>query len=180
LLAAFCGKYELVDDLVDELAKQTGLCRPNRHKFYDLMDAQYYIAGEAAKYSGFEGVVLKDVDGMRLKVKSDKYIALHRLFNNGNLLHDKNIIPLIIDGEVDEVATYFPLVRERADELKARIDVYMKEVDNYWFCFKDIESKKKFALAVDKCKWKSLLFLAYTKGGEPRDYLTTEFVIKFL
>ncbi len=180
LLAAFQGTVELHDDIVDELAKETGLNRPARHIFYDLMDAQYYIAGEARKYSGFEGVVLKDVDGMRLKVKSDKYVALHRLFDNGNVLLDKNVIPLIIDGEVDEVAAYFPLLRERADELQARINIHMDEVNRYWHCFHDIESRKKFAQAVDKCKWKYLLFAAYNKGGKPADYLTADFVIKFL
>ena len=180
MLAVFNGVQELHDEIVDEIARELGFDRPNAHIFNGIMDAQAYIADQARLAETFEGVVLKDVDGMRLKVKSDKYIALHRMFSNGNILLDKNIIPLILDGELDEAAAYFPMLNERAAILKEKINKLMGEVDNYWFVYHDIDSKKKFALAIKDCKWKPLLFLAYEKGGKPRDYLTADFVEKNL
>ena len=180
LLTAFTGKNELSDDCVDFLAKDLSLLRPARHTFYDLKEVEKYIQDKCKEYVAFEGVVLKDNGGMRLKIKSSNYIALHRLNNNGNIYLDKHIIPLIMAGEIEEVAVYFPLVKEKAAEIQARIDVRMKEVDDYWYCFHDVDSRKKFAESVFGCRWKSLLFTAYTKGGHPRDYLTADFIERSL
>lgn len=117
---------------------------------------------------------------MRLKVKSDKYIALHRLFDNGNILLDKNIVSLIIEGEIDEVCAYFPVIKKRATLLDELIKERKKQLDDYWYVYNDEKSKKKFVECVKDCHWRSLLYMAYDYGGHPFDYITTEFVVRNL
>lgn len=180
LLTIFDGKKELADEEVDNIANTVGFLRPYCTRFDSVEEIRQYIKQQAAQNETFEGVVLKDVNGMRLKVKSEKYVALHKMFSNGNILLDKNIIPLILEGELDEAAVYFPILKERAEILKTQIKLRMDEVDNYWFTFHDVDSKKKFALSVKECKWSALLFMAYDKGGIPTDYLTADFIIKNL
>lgn len=180
LLTIFEGKRELADEEVDSIANTVGFLRPHCSTFDSVEEIRQHIKFEAGKDETFEGVVLKDVNGMRLKVKSDKYVALHKMFSNGNILLDKNIIPLILDGELDEAALYFPILKERAEVLKAQIQLRLNEVDNYWHVFHDVDSKKKFALSIKDCKWSALLFMAYDRGGTPIDYLTADFVIKNL
>jgi hypothetical protein len=84
---------------------------------------------EKMKLSGdlltFEGFVIQDNNGMRLKLKSLKYVELHHMAGNGNLYLTKNLLPFILDNETDEVLTYFPSAKER-------IDVVQGEVDRIW------------------------------------------------
>jgi hypothetical protein len=169
---------ELDDDVVDEIARELEIARPTQHNFYSLEDAQSYIREQASKDKTFEGVVLKDKVGMRLKVKSPQYLALSRMFSNGNLFLEKNLVPLVMDGEVSEVAVYFPEVVEKAAQVKAKIDEAWQEVDNLWFRHHDEKSKKGFALAVKDSPFCGVLFAAYDNSGHPKDYWTADFVLK--
>lgn len=180
LLTIFNGLDELSDDEIDTIGRELGLKRPARHTFYSMAEVKNYISKEASHDKTFEGVVLKDVNGLRLKVKSEAYVALHRLFDNGNVILDKNIVPLILDGEIEEVLSYFPHIKERVTSLKSKIEEYKREVDDHWYVYSDEKSRKKFAQAVKDCRWNSLLFLAYERGGHPFNYLTSDFVVKFL
>lgn len=85
-----------------------------------------------------------------------------------------------MDGEVDEILVYFPDAAPKIALIRGKIAEFMREVDNYWFAFHDEPSKKKFALYVKDIKGAPLLFMARKLGGLPRDYLTTEFILKFI
>jgi len=115
----------------------------------------------------FEGYVLRDRNNLRIKCKSSSYLSLHRLSNNGNIAHVKNILPLIMNGELDEVLTYFPEMKTRIDAVKTAVEQIKEEVNNYWFCFWDEKNQKKFALAVKDCKLSCYLFSARKNGTTP-------------
>lgn len=178
LLSGFERSTELDDEVVDGIAKDLKIARPQQHLFYSLSDAQSYIEEQAKLDKTFEGVVLKDDSGLRLKVKSPQYLALSRMFCNGNLFLEKNLVPLVMDGEVDEVAVYFPEVMQKAEVVKKKIEEAWQEVDNLWFCYHDEKSKKKFALAVKDSPFCGVLFAAYDSGGHPKDYWTADFILK--
>lgn len=55
----------------------------------------------------FEGVVLRDKNNNRLKVKTLEWIKAHKLHNNG-VLTAKKIIEMSLNDEISEYLTYFP------------------------------------------------------------------------
>jgi T4 RnlA family RNA ligase len=130
----------------------------------------------------FEGYVLRDRDNNRIKVKSSTYLSLHRLFNNGNIAHVKNLLPIILKGEIDEIITYFPEMKQRIDDVKTFIDECKTELENYWFCFHDEKNQKKFALAIKDCKLSSYLFTARKLETDPVDemYKNPSVLLKLL
>lgn len=180
LIGLYSGETEVVPAVREAEERLLGFPTLKTHSFKDIMDVQAYVADEARKDSTFEGVVLRDVNGLRLKVKSEKYVALARQFNNGNVYLTKNLVPLILDGEVDEVLTYFPDAKPKIENLQAEINKLREEADNLWFCYQDEPSQKKFALAVKDSRVAALLFKARKSGGHPWNYVSSEFLLKIL
>ncbi len=181
LLSAFNKESEVRRYLVDDFAKRKNLNRPEVHTFNSLDEVMKHIAKIAEHDPTFEGLVLQDVNGMRMKCKSDKYCALHRLHNNGKA-HPKNIIPLILDGEIEEVLVYFKELEPVIRQYEAKLNTLKKDVDNIWYCWWDTKKDKDFALEALKSPLSSLLFRARKNGGHPFDYLkdSKELIIKVL
>lgn len=173
LLTGFTGEYELEQLIIDEIASVTRLPRPAKHTLYSVSDIQKHIESQHQTY---EGVVVRDELGNRLKIKSATYLALHRLSNNKNVVHPKNLIPLILRGELDEVVSYFPYVKGPAMNLVEKIRDAEKEINDLWAAHKDLETRKDFALAVKHSKWSPALFKSYTDKSQP--ILTEDLLLK--
>jgi hypothetical protein len=105
----------------------------------------------------FEGCVVKN-GKIRIKIKNSKYVAMHRLKGNGNLTLDKYAIPIILDGEVDEVLCIYPEYEQVLRNCEEKVNSAIKEVESLWEEVKNVENQKEFALIVIKCKWNSVLF----------------------
>lgn len=168
LLATFDGQSECDIDV--------DIQRPRSFTFGSKNAIDEFLAQQ---HPTFEGLVFKDINGMRLKMKTESYVALHRLHNNGNYLLPKNVLPLIWNKEVDEVACYFPKITEVAARINDQVQVKLDELDTIWDAVKDC-SKKEIATSGLNFDWISLIFTAKTKGGHPRDYITLEFLEKWL
>ncbi len=128
-----------------------------------------------------EGFVIRDCNNVRSKVKHDKYLVAHRLSNNGNIASPKNLVPLIMTNETDELLSFkcFQYVKPEIEKYQAKIDAAWKEIDNCWFVHCDEENQKKFALAIMKdTKYTAPLFNAKKTGKSPREFFTTEYVLK--
>lgn len=111
-----------------------------------------------------EGVVAWDKkSGLRVKVKSDHYVAVHRL--RGELVpSQKNIMELVVTNETDEYLTYFPEEKGRFEPIAdawdhLQVAVGLNEAE-YFF----IEDQKEFALKIKNRIWKSVLFTARKSG----------------
>lgn len=187
LLTAFQGEQELTDKAVDDLAEEIGVARPKKVVCKDIMDVQKYIQEVAEHDVTFEGVVIRDCHNHRFKVKSEKYLILHRLANNGNLLSNMsyaraNLIPLILQGEESEITCYYPELIPLVDDIKSKIKTLTTEMENIWFCFHDTKKQKDFAKEALKSPLSSLLFKARKDGGKPSDYLpeSSQLLIKIL
>lgn len=115
----------------------------------------------------FEGYVLRDRNNLRIKAKSSTYLALHRLNNNGNIAHVKNILPLIMKGELDEVLSYFPELTDRIRMVESQVQHWKEDLDKWWFVHHDERSQKKFALAVKDHPLSFYLFQARKLGTDP-------------
>jgi hypothetical protein len=129
----------------------------------------------------FEGFVLRDSSNNRVKIKSESYLNLHRLSNNGNVAHPKNLIPLIMDSEINEILAYFPYLKTEINKWEKIIKSEWQNIDNLWYCYSDEISDKKFAKAIiGKTKFSDILFKSRKLNKEPKDFWNSEIIIKML
>jgi len=107
----------------------------------------------------FEGLVVRDKSGMRLKVKSATYLSLHRMADNGNISREKSLVPWVLAGETDELLVYFPQLKEKIEIVKEKMNNALNELIALWEENKNIDSQKEFAQAIiKKTKFASILF----------------------
>lgn len=110
-----------------------------------------------------EGVVCHDkVSGLRLKVKSETYVAVHKL--RGECLPTpKRIMGLVVTNETDEYLTYFPEEKSRFTPYMESFKTFRDEVVTVYNKVKSIESQKDFAVTVADYTYKPILFQARKK-----------------
>lgn len=152
LLSIFPGEYEYHEDedVIDSFARTYSIERPARFDVRSLSDVAK-IVEENGSDPTWEGVVLRDVSGLRVKLKSSRYVALHHMRGEGdNLWNPKHIVPFVLRDEVDEVLRYFPEVGELVERITAVINDLSTELDYAWVNAHGIEDQKEFALQITK------------------------------
>lgn len=164
LLAAFHGETEIpIEHLMD---LPSGLSPVRRFAFSGIEDIQAHIAEAADKDGTYEGVVIRDRNLMRWKVKSPKYLSLHRLKNNGNLFAPKNLLPFVLRNDQDELLSYFPEAREGVDKVR---DVLLEEYEALEAAYAagyGVREQKQFAQAIlPKTKVPAILFNLRKRHG---------------
>lgn len=180
LLGMFRGDWELPQLWIEDLKRQ-GIFRhfPVRHNFKSRAEVELYLADLTDRKVSEEGVVLKDKNGLRKKYKSEWYIQLHRLSGNGNIANLKNIVPLILQGETDEVLSYFPYLKPRVLEITSEIESLISDLVIIWKQCKDITDQKDFAIMITKTlstPFSSVLFkLKRDDKIQSKEALITEF-----
>jgi hypothetical protein len=171
LLTAFHNATgtEPSEALLDRWAQLLQVERPRRFSFVSLDDIRCYLE-EVEKDPTFEGVVVRDRYGERLKVKSSRYVALHHLHDNGNLFLTKRLLPLILQNEVAEVALCFPEVVEKSFDVVEKLYGPYGRMLAVWEIARGLPTQKEFALFVTKhTKLAAVLFEARKQGREPAD-----------
>lgn len=166
---------EVEREIVDDVASELGVSRPKNHFFRDVEHVQAHLDEVSASDKTYEGVVVRDRTGKRLKIKSREYLVLHRLCNNGNIMSVKGLIPLLFDKDLEaEVLAYYPEVLKNYDELKLFYNGLKRRLENYWHCYHDEKNQKRFALAVKPCECNSLLFAARKSGWSLEEAIQSE------
>jgi hypothetical protein len=135
---------------------------------YSIDEIKAWLDKKAEEDATFEGVVIRDKDNRRWKLKSSAYLALHALKGeSGNIFHPRHLLPFILGGEDSELLTYFPEVKEKYYECKSMVlDGYSKMLE-VWADAKDVEAQKDFALSiVGKTPFTALLFNVRKKYGK--------------
>lgn len=168
LLTAFEGLRELTPTEICERCSPYNLFLwPTRYHFYSIEEIQKFLDEQAAADPTFEGVVIRDKNGQRWKIKSATYLGLHKLRGEGdNLYNPKNLLPFILSGEDSELLTYYPEVTETFMRLKSQVQNDYATMLEVWMENKDLESQKDFALAIKgKTDYTSVLFNVRKKYG---------------
>lgn len=107
-----------------------------------------------------EGFVAKDkTTGVRVKIKSPKYVILHHLRGNNSLSPDR-IAELIVSNEVDEYLSCFSGDASKFIEYQNTWDNFKKDLIDSWEMSKNTPSQKDFAQLVKKYPFSGLLFSA--------------------
>jgi hypothetical protein len=182
LLSAFDGEIEVHhnSDIFSE-AELLGITKVSTHSFSNKEESILFLKSCKINDPTFEGFVLRDSFNNRVKIKSESYLNLHRLSNNGNVAHPKNLIPLIMDSEINEVLAYFPYLKTEINKWEKIIKSEWQNIDNLWYCYCDEISDKKFAKAIiGKTKFSDILFKSRKLNKEPKDFWNSEIIIKML
>lgn len=142
---------ELPTAWVDDAADFYGFCRPKSYIVKNYKDVEELLRKKESEDPTFEGFVLKDVNGLRLKVKTTTYMALHRFRGEGdNMYNPKNLVPLILANEGDELLTYFPEVSETWNEMQCKLGAAYGQLHDVWWLCQDFKEQKKFAIYITK------------------------------
>ncbi len=161
LLTAFYTETgeELSHAQCDGFARAAGMRRPTLYKFTTIEEIMDFLQRQASTDPTFEGVVLRDSNSQRWKVKSATYLGLHRLKGEGdNMFNPKHLLPFVLAGEEAELLCYFPEVKKRFYEVKAKVaDAYAQTLEA-WMDNQHIPDRKDFALAVKAKPFSSVLF----------------------
>lgn len=133
---------------------------PMVFKFHDSIDhIRRFLADVSKDEPDFEGVVLKDRNGIRMKVKTDTYLELHKFFGNGSIYAPKRLVPLWCSGAFDEVLRRFPNVEIPLREVGVKLDDECSKLYKLWNDAKGIESQKEFARYVlPRTEFSAILF----------------------
>ena len=165
-----------------EVEADIGIPHPQRYALSSLEDC---IA--MAKTFDFtkEGFVVKDKNYNRIKVKSEDYVRVHRLANNGSMTEER-AIELIRANELDEFFTYFPHYKEYIGRIKAKIAALSYTIDKDILRTRVIKenssSRKDFAAWVAGLSSleKAIAFLVYDEKIESGDQYIASLTTKKL
>jgi hypothetical protein len=109
---------ELGLDAVEMIADANGIAAPER---YDLNDEADYRQLVEQMPEGHEGIVVRDANGERVKIKTLLYFEMHRAKNNGVITLER-IVSLIRANDHYEFLSYFPEYQSVFDDVKRQID----------------------------------------------------------
>lgn len=141
---------------------------PRKYNFSSYEQIEAFIKEQEKKDKTFEGVVIRDKNNKRWKIKSSTYLALHHMRGEGqNMFMPKYLIEFALTGETDEVLTYFPEVKEHLEEVSKKIHNELANLLTIWQETCHLESQKDFALAISpRTKLSSILFQARKLKGD--------------
>jgi RNA ligase len=149
LLAVFRGVQELNWTELDTLT--VPFIQPERLAYHSIDAIVKYLETRADSDKTFEGVVIRDINNRRWKVKTPTYLALHRMRGKGDNLSDpNNLIPFVLASEGDELLAYFPEVAATFTAMKEKVEDAYATLETVWHESKDIENQKDFAMAIVK------------------------------
>lgn len=115
-----------------------------------------------------EGFVVRcQKTNKRVKIKSKTYLVAHKLRGNDAVPTRKNVLSLVLEGEVDEFLAYFPEWKGIISTAQSEVDELLANAMIYWEKAKGLESQKEFALVVKSAKAPWILFSARKNGTIP-------------
>ncbi len=167
LLTVFDYCDELDWNKTDYIAGQLGMKRPIRYEFKSIEQIEKFVNEIGDTDATFEGVVIRDINGNRWKLKNSRYISLHRLKGNGNVFLYKNLLPFALSGESAELLTYYPEAEERYRYVESKVNESFADLKKTFLESKEIIDQKTFALSIKgKTPFTSILFTLKKKFGK--------------
>lgn len=95
---------ELYPEAVEIIGDACGFETPKHYYFNSKKD---YCEFVKSMDENNEGIVVCDPDFNRVKIKTEKYVALHRMANNG-VLTTERALSIFLENEISEFLAYFP------------------------------------------------------------------------
>lgn len=182
LLACFKGERETDSYYIrQELNKGEYIFRsPQVYNFKTLEDIQNFIKETGEHDQTWEGVVVKDKNGLRLKIKSPKYLALSRIKGeSGNLFHYRHLLPFILGGDTEELLVYFPETLPYIEKYSTILCNAFDSLNELYKEVRNIHSQKEFALSIIHHPLRSIAFLARQQNKDLKEvFLASEDILE--
>lgn len=162
LLAIFDNRTceEVKQERVAQFKITLGWQVPSLRTFSSVDEIISYLEGSEA-HPTFEGFVIRDVNGNRIKIKNKNYLRLHRMRGNGdNLFAPKNLVPFILTGETDELLAIYPEVANHVDSYARILGENLVEIHSVYSQIWNRNTQKSYALKVQELcpKWSAIFF----------------------
>lgn len=180
LLSVMNGEKEFTAAQITEHASLINIQTPQIHLFKNIEEVEAFILNVAKTDATFEGIVIRDKNNLRFKVKSASYLAIHRLFDNGGVHRVSRLIELVMANDGDEFLLHFPELSKEYEKVRQTINSDLVALKTIWDMNRNILVQKNFALAIKDCKYSSILFCA-RKTGKSVDEIwrgSTELIVK--
>lgn len=174
-------------DQVEEFAARFGFTVPER---YNLNNEADYRKVVEQMPEGHEGIVVRDANGERVKIKTLLYFQMHKAKNNGVITLER-IVDLIRANDHYEFLSYFPEYQSIFDKVKHqldRVEVVKEKVqqdvaqwkrDNAEVYEQDARMARKwFAQDLGKSKYGALYFAEY--DGNFDEFVTGRTTSQFI
>lgn len=104
---------ELHPEVVEMVGDACGFKTPKHYYFNNEKDYREFVKNMG---DNKEGIVVCDIDFNRVKIKTEKYIALHRMANNG-ILTVERALTMILENDHAEFLAYFPQYKDFIDDV---------------------------------------------------------------
>ena len=179
---------ELTNPALHAYSKMLGVEIP---KAYILNNENDYRQLVADMPEGHEGIVVRDKNNERVKIKTLLYFQLHRIANNGKMTLER-IVDLIKANDTDEFLAYFPEYNEVFADVRERIARCWEDVMTIQcealalrglleHSHSQKVARKQFAQIVSDKPGKALYFIAYDGDLKKRveSYTTPQFIRVF-
>lgn len=98
----------------------------------------------------FEGFVIEDCKGERIKLKSPSYMNLFFIKGDG-IFSEKKILKIILEEEDDDILAYFPEYKPDFDRIRRLLSIYITDIKK---ALKEAKSKLKLDRK-EYAKWAS-------------------------
>lgn len=98
----------------------------------------------------FEGFVIEDCRGERIKLKSPSYMNLFFIKGDG-IFSEKKILKIILEEEDDDILAYFPEYKPDFDRIRRLLSIYITDIKK---TLKEAENKLKLDRK-EYAKWAS-------------------------
>jgi RNA ligase len=104
-------------------------------QYEGTVENMQHLVRHTRDVEGAEGFIVRFADGHMIKVKSDWYVTRHRA--KDAIMHEKNVVSMLVNGEVDDVKAMLP------DEDRARLVKFESE---FWHGFESEVRRVQFLL----------------------------------
>jgi RNA ligase len=153
---------------VKTFANMLGCSVSPHYEFGNVDDILKWLEKDSLEPT-FEGFVIRDNTGRRMKIKNKNYLRLHRMRDNNNLFAGKNLVPFLLKNETDELLAIYPEVKNHLDVYKNLLDENLKLIESTYSKIWNRNTQKSFAIKVmEMCpKWQSILFRCRKENKQP-------------
>nr|DAK84678.1 MAG TPA: RNA ligase [Caudoviricetes sp.] len=100
---------------------------PKWHKCSNLEEIISSVKNLTTEDEHFEGFVVQDWKGNRIKLKSPSYIHLFFIKGDG-IFSEKKILKIILEEEDDDILSYFPEYKPDFDRIRRLLSIYITNV----------------------------------------------------
>lgn len=158
LLSTFIGETELSYSTTVRLANDIGIVPVRFHQLKALSEIEEFLKEKAKIDPSFEGVVIRDKNNVRLRLKTKSFLSLFHLNDDGGKQIDKHLINLALVCHCNSVLQYLSELEEKFIKIRDFIEAESEKIKSLWERAKDIEDKKQFAMMVKDSPYSGLFF----------------------